>query len=58
MKPALRAKLDSLARRLEELNRLLSAQYATRDMGEFRRLSREHAELTRVLEIYNRYAQT
>ena len=58
MKPSLRAKLDSLAKRLEELNRLLSAENATRDMGEFRRLSREHAELTRVVELYNRYSRT
>ena len=33
MKQSLRAKLDSLAQRLEELNRLLSAENATRDMA-------------------------
>ena len=57
MKPSLRAKLDSLAKRLEELNQLLSAEKATRDMGEFRRLSREHAELTTVVGLYGRYQQ-
>ena len=57
MKPSLRTKLDSLARRLEELNRLLSAENAARDMGEFRKLSREHAELTSVVELYGRYQQ-
>ena len=36
MKPSLRTKLDSLAKRLEELNRLLSAENAARDMDEFR----------------------
>ncbi len=55
MKPSLRTKLDSLARRLEELNRLLSAQNAARDMGEFRRLSREHSELSNIAELYGRY---
>ena len=57
MKPSLRAKLDSLTRRLEELNRLLSAENAARDMGEFRKLSREHAELTGVAELYGRYGR-
>ena len=57
MKPSLRTKLDSLAIRLEELNRLLSAENAARDMGEFRKLSREHAELSGVVELYGRYRQ-
>jgi len=57
LKPSLRAKLDSLTRRLEELNRLLSAENAARDMGEFRKLSREHAELTGVAELYGRYGR-
>ena len=57
MKPSLRTKLDSLAKRLEELNRLLSAEDAARDMDEFRKLSREHAELSRVIELHGRYQQ-
>ncbi len=55
MKPSLRTKLDSLAKRLEELNRLLSAENAARDMGEFRKLSREHAELSSIAGLYGRY---
>jgi peptide chain release factor 1 len=57
LKPSLRTKLDSLAKRLEELNRLLSAEDAARDMGEFRKLSREHAELSGVMELYGRYRE-
>ena len=57
MKQSLRTKLDSLGNRLEELNRLLSAENAARDMGEFRRLSREHAEVSGVLDLYSRYRQ-
>ena len=57
MKQSLRTKLDSIAKRLEELNRLLSAENAARDMDEFRKLSREHAELNGVLELYGRYQQ-
>jgi peptide chain release factor 1 len=57
VKPTLRARLEGLAKRLEELNRLLSAEEATRDMGEFRKLSREHADLTGVVDLYGRYRQ-
>jgi len=57
LKPSLRAKLDSQARRLEELNGLLSAEGVTRNLGEFKKLSREHAELTHLAEIYGRYRQ-
>ena len=57
MKPSLRTKLDSLARRLEELNRLLSAEDAARDMVEFKKLSREHVEATTRVELYGRYRQ-
>ena len=56
MKQSLRTKLDSLSLRLEELNRLLSAEDAARDMGEFRRLSREHSELSGIVALYRRYA--
>jgi peptide chain release factor 1 len=55
LKPSLRAKLDSLAQRLEELNRLLSAEDATRDMEAFKKLSREHADVNRVMEVYDSY---
>jgi peptide chain release factor 1 len=57
LKASLRAKLDGQAKRLEELNRLLSAEGVTRDLGEFRKLSREHAELSRVAELYGHYRQ-
>ncbi len=52
MKSSIAAKLDQLARRLEELNALLSAEGVTRDLGEFRRLSREHAEITPIVAGY------
>jgi peptide chain release factor 1 len=57
LKPSLRAKLDSLSKRLEELNRLLSAEDAARDMGEFKKLSREHFEASAKVELYGRYRQ-
>ena len=52
MKPALRTKLEGLAKRLEELNGLLSLENATKDMAEFKRLSREHAEVSKVAGLF------
>ena len=48
MNPRLRAKLDSLVGRLGDLERLLAAENATRDMEQFRRLSREHSEVSNI----------
>jgi peptide chain release factor 1 len=55
MKPSIAAKLDQLVRRLAELNAILATGEATRDMDQYRRLTREHAELTPVVERYNEY---
>ncbi len=57
MKSTLRTRLDSLAVRLEELSRRLAAPEATRDLDQFRKQSREHAELTGLVELYHRYRQ-
>ncbi len=54
MNPSLRAKLDGLAARLEELNRLLAAEGATRDLEQFKRLSREHSELSTLAALQER----
>ena len=55
MKATLRTKLDSLVGRLETLNRLLAAEDATRNLEQFRNLSREHAELSGVVALYEHY---
>ncbi|HEX5613326.1 MAG TPA: peptide chain release factor 1, partial [Burkholderiales bacterium] len=57
MNEVLRNRLDGLSGRLEELNGLLAAENATRDLDSFRRLSREHSEVASTLELYNRYRQ-
>jgi len=57
LKASLRGRLDSLSKRLEELNGLLSAENATRNLDEFRKLSREHSELTGVVGLYRGYQQ-
>ena len=58
MKATLRAKLDSLVGRLETLNRLLAAEDATRNLEQFRNLSREHAELSQIVGLYERYRRS
>ena len=57
MKPTLRAKLDGMVGRLEDLNRLLAAEEATKNMDQFRRLSREHAEVSIVVALFQDYLQ-
>ena len=57
MKPRLRAKLDGMVGRLGDLNGLLAAENATRDMEQFRNLSREHSELSDVVSLYESYRQ-
>jgi peptide chain release factor 1 len=55
MKATIVTKLEQLARRVDELNALLSSAEATRDLDQFKRLSREHAEITPVVERYREY---
>jgi peptide chain release factor 1 len=55
VKPTLRAKLDSQVARLADLDRMLSSEDATRDMERFRAHSREHAELSTIVGLYNDY---
>jgi peptide chain release factor 1 len=55
VKATLRAKLDSLVARRGELDRLLAAEDATRDMERFRSQSREHAELSTIVGLYDEY---
>ena len=55
MKPSIAAKLGQLSGRLEELNRLLSSENATADLDSYRRLTREHAEIAPLVELYQRY---
>ena len=57
MNAALRNRLDGLSGRLEELNGLLASENAARDRDQFRKISREHADLTSLKDLYTRYRQ-
>jgi len=58
MKPTIATKLAQLSRRLEELNRLLSSETATADLDNYRKLTREHAEIAPVVELYQQYVKS
>jgi peptide chain release factor 1 len=58
VKPSLLAKLAQLGGRLEEINRLLASEHVTADLDNYRRLTREHAEIGPVVELYQRYVQS
>jgi peptide chain release factor 1 len=49
------AKLEQLTGRLEEVTRLLSAENATANLDNYRKLTREHSELTPVIERYREF---
>ncbi|HZR70848.1 MAG TPA: peptide chain release factor 1 [Burkholderiales bacterium] len=55
MKRSIALRLEQLRSRLAEVNDLLSSENATRDMEQFRRLSREHAELSPLVELFGQY---
>jgi peptide chain release factor 1 len=52
MKQSLRTKLDQLSARLAELDGLLAAEDATRDIDRYRALTRERAEIDPVVARY------
>jgi peptide chain release factor 1 len=58
MKPSMITKLANLSERLDEVNRLLSSEDATSSMDNYRKLTREHAEITPIVEQYRAFVQT
>jgi peptide chain release factor 1 len=52
------SKLDQLANRLEELNSLLMQEDVTSNMDNYRRLTREHAELGPLVALYKSYTDS
>ncbi|AOI56474.1 peptide chain release factor 1 [Burkholderia diffusa] len=58
MKTSMQRKLDQLSIRLAELNDLLSRENVTADLDQYRKLTREHAELGPVVEQYALWRQS
>jgi peptide chain release factor 1 len=57
MKTSMQRKLDQLTTRLAELNDLLSREDITANLDQYRKLTREHAELGPVVEQYGLWRQ-
>ena len=57
MKASIRQKLDLLVDRLDEIDRMLSAPGVANDMDQFRKLTRERAELEPVVVKFNAFRQ-
>ncbi|MDP3923011.1 MAG: peptide chain release factor 1 [Hydrogenophaga sp.] len=57
MKPFVRDTLMRQRVRLHELDALLSASDVVDDMDRFRTLSREHADASLIVDVFNRYLQ-
>ncbi len=57
MKPFLRTQLERFARRLQELDFLLSREDIMADMAQYRAISKEHAEVTQTAGRFARYQQ-
>ena len=55
MKPSLLQKLQQLTRRLDEIDALLTDPDITRDMDNYRKLTREHAEIAPVVALFSDY---
>jgi peptide chain release factor 1 len=58
MNKSIAAKLTQLCVRLDELNRLLSSESITANLDNYRKLTRERAEIAPVVELYDAYLQS
>jgi peptide chain release factor 1 len=58
MKASIAGKLAQLTLRLDELNHLLRSENVTANMENYRRLTREHAEIAPVVKLYQSYRRS
>jgi len=55
MKPSMQKKLAGLSDRIQELNTLLSSETITNDMDQYRRITKEHSDITPIVNEYHAY---
>ncbi|MFA4968022.1 MAG: peptide chain release factor 1 [Sulfuritalea sp.] len=55
MKKSILEKLERLSERLAEIDGLLGGEHAARDMDSYRKLTRERADITPVVELFHAY---
>lgn len=58
MKQSIRSKLERLVERLDEVNALLSDPEVISDQKKFMTLTKEHAQITPIVEIFNNFVST
>ncbi len=58
MKASIKAKLENLAERLEEINALMADPKVISDQNQFRALSKEYAQVNPVVNCFNNYQTT
>jgi peptide chain release factor 1 len=55
MKPSMQKKLAALSDRIRELNTLLSSETITNDMDHYRKITKEHSDITPIVDEYHAY---
>ena len=55
MKPSMQKKLAGLSDRIHELNTLLSSETITNDMDHYRKITKEHSDITPIVDEYHAY---
>ncbi|QDD11407.1 peptide chain release factor 1 [Candidatus Methylopumilus planktonicus] len=55
MKPSMQKKLAGLSDRIQELNTLLSTETITNDMDQYRKITKEHSDITPIVDEYHAY---
>jgi len=55
MKPSMQKKLAGLSDRIQELNTLLSTETITNDMDQYRKITKEHSDITPIVDEYLAY---
>ncbi len=58
MKPSMLNKLANLSERLDEIDRLMASEGITDNMDNYLKLTKEHAEITPIVQQYRAYVQT
>ena len=55
MKPSMQKKLAALSDRIQELNTVLSSETVTNDMDQYRKITKEHSDITPIVDEYHAY---
>ena len=55
MKTSMKDKLEALVKRIDDLNTELSNSNVTNDMERYKKITKEHSEITPIVEIYKKY---